>query len=179
MRSSGWWSIVLPVRVIWQHLVLTGVGPEVETATQGNEGTRLAAGEGILLDAASAILRKAFDQALAPWGITAPQATVLAILEAAGHPLTVTQLARLLSREGPTVTSMVDRLSERGLVERKGDAKDRRKTLVQLTEDGKRLQSSIREPGQQLHDEVFNVLTDEERQALRAILRKFRDKNIK
>lgn len=150
----------------------------METATQGNEGTGLAAGEGILLDAASAILRKAFDQALAPWGITAPQSTVLAILEAAGHPLTITQLAGLLSREGPTATSMVDRLSERRLVERRGDAKDRRKTLVQLTAKGKRLQNALREPSQQVYDEVFDVLTDEERQALRAILRKFREKNI-
>jgi DNA-binding MarR family transcriptional regulator len=73
---------------------------------------------------------------------------------------------------------MVDRLSERGLVERTRDPKDRRRTLVQLTEEGRRLQNSIREPGQQLYDEIFDVLTDEERQILRAILRKFRDENI-
>jgi DNA-binding MarR family transcriptional regulator len=73
---------------------------------------------------------------------------------------------------------MIDRLSERGLVERTGDPKDRRRTLVQLTEEGKRLQNSIREPGQQLYDEIFEVLTDEQRQVLKAILRKFRDENI-
>jgi MarR family transcriptional repressor of mepA len=72
---------------------------------------------------------------------------------------------------------MIDRLNKRGLVERTNDAKDRRKALVQLTEKGKRLENSIREPGQQLYDEIFDVLTDEERQALRAILRKFRDRN--
>jgi DNA-binding MarR family transcriptional regulator len=73
---------------------------------------------------------------------------------------------------------MVDRLSERGLVERFKDLKDRRKTLVQLTKEGKLLAASIHEPGRQLHEEMFGVLTDEERQALRAILRKFRDENI-
>jgi len=106
------------------------------------------------------------------------QASVLAFLDEVGHPITISQLARLLILESPSVSTMVDRLSERGLVERTRDPKDRRKTLVRFTQEGKRLLKSIREPGQQLHDEMFGVLTDEERQALRAILRKFRDENI-
>ena len=151
----------------------------MKTETEANEGTEgLAAGEGRLLYSASAILRRAFDQALAPRGITALQASVLAFLEEVGHPITISQLARLLVLESPSVTTMVDRLSERGLVERTGDPKDRRKTLVRFTQEGKRLLKSIREPGQQLYDEIFGVLTDEERQALRAILRKFRDENM-
>jgi len=151
----------------------------MKTETEANEGTEgLAAGEGRLLYSASAILRRAFDQALAPWGITSSQASVLAFLEEVGHPITINQLARLLILESPSVTTMIDRLSEHGLVERTGDPKDRRRTLVQLTEEGKRLKNSIREPGQQLYDEIFDVLTDEERQILRAILRKFRDENI-
>ena len=151
----------------------------MKTETEANEGTEgLAAGEGRLLYSASAILRKAFDQALAPWRITSSQASVLAFLEEVGHPITINQLARLLILESPSVTTMVDRLSERGLVERTRDPKDRRKTLVRFTQEGKRLLKSIREPGQQLHDEMFGVLTDEERQALRAIVRKFRDENI-
>jgi len=151
----------------------------MKTETEANEGTEgLAAGEGRLLYSASAILRRAFDQALAPRGITASQASVLAFLDEVGHPITISQLARLLILESPSVTTMVDRLSERGLVERTRDPKDRRKTLVRFTQEGKRLLKSIREPGQQLHDEMFGVLTDEERQALRAIVRKFRDENI-
>ena len=151
----------------------------MKTETEAKEGTEgLAAGEGRLLYSASAILRRAFDQALAPRGITALQASVLAFLEEVGHPITISQLARLLVLESPSVTTMVDRLSERGLVERTRDPKDRRKTLVRFTQEGKRLLKSIREPGQQLHDEMFGVLTDEERQALRAIVRKFRDENI-
>ena len=151
----------------------------MKTETEANEGTEgLAAGEGRLLYSASAILRRAFDQALAPRGITALQASVLAFLDEVGHPITISQLARLLILESPSVTTMVDRLSERGLVERTRDPKDRRKTLVRFTQEGKRLLKSIREPGQQLYDEMFGVLTDEQRQVLRAILRKFRDENI-
>jgi len=151
----------------------------MKTGAEANEGTEgLAAGEGRLLYSAYAILRRAFDQALAPRGITSAQASVLAFLDEVGHPITINQLARLLILESPSVTTMIDRLSERGLVERTGDPKDRRRTLVQLTEEGKRLQDSVREPGQQLYDELFDVLTDEDRQILRAILRKFRDENI-
>lgn len=151
----------------------------MKTETEANEGTEgLAAGEGRLLYSASAILLRAFDQALAPRGITASQVSVLAFLDEVGHPITISHLARLLILESPSVTTMVDRLSERGLVERTRDPKDRRKTLVRFTQEGKRLLKSIREPGQQLHDEMFDVLTDEERQVLRAILRKFRDENM-
>jgi DNA-binding MarR family transcriptional regulator len=134
--------------------------------------------EGRLVYAVSAIIRKASDRALASWDLTVAQAPVLVVLREAGCPITIGDLARLLMLEGPSVTAMVDRLSERGLVERFKDLKDRRKTLVQLTKEGKLLAASIREPGRQLHEEMFGVLTDEERQALRAILRKFCDENI-
>jgi len=134
--------------------------------------------EGRLVYAVSAIIRKASDRALASWDLTVAQAPFLVVLREAGCPITIGDLARLLMLESPSVTTMIDRLSEHGLVERTGDPKDRRRTLVQLTEEGKRLQNSIREPGQQLYDEIFDVVTDEERQVLRAILRKFRDENI-
>jgi len=152
---------------------------EMNTESGANEGTEgLAAGEGVLLYAASAILRRAFDQALTPWGVTASQATVLSLLDEVGRPIPTSELARSLFREGPSVTTMIDRLAVRGLVERTGDAKDRRKVLVQLSEEGKRLTKGIREPGQQLYSQIFEVLTAEERQGLGAILRKFRDANM-
>lgn len=133
--------------------------------------------EGRLLYAVSAIMRKASDRALVPWGVSVAQAPVLSVLREAGGPITITEVARRLFLETPSVTAMIDRLSERGLVERLKDRKDRRKTPVRLTTAGKRLVDRIREPGQQLEEEILGVLGKGERETLKAILRKLRDKN--
>jgi DNA-binding MarR family transcriptional regulator len=134
--------------------------------------------EGRLIYTVSAIMRKVSDRALASWGLTVAQAPVLVILREAGRPVMITKVARRLLLETPSVTTMVDRLTERGLVERVKDPKDRRKTLVALTKKGRRLVDSIREPGQQLEEEMFAVLNEGERDSLKTILEKWRDGNI-
>ncbi len=134
--------------------------------------------DGRLIYAVSAIVRKVSDRALAPWGLTVSQAPVLTILREAGKPIMITEVARRLLLETPSVTTMVDRLTERGLVERVKDRKDRRKTLVTLTKKGKQLVESIREPGRQLEDDLFQALEKDERVTLREILQKFHDANI-
>jgi DNA-binding MarR family transcriptional regulator len=123
-------------------------------------------------------MRKVSDRALASWGLTVAQAPVLVILREAGRPIMITEVARRLLLETPSVTTMVDRLTERGLVERIKDPKDRRKTLVALTRKGKRLVETIREPGHQLEEEMFGVLNPAERSNLKVILQKFHDANI-
>jgi DNA-binding MarR family transcriptional regulator len=134
--------------------------------------------DGRLVYAVSAIMRKVSDRALASWGLSVEQAPVLVILREAGRPLMITELARRLLVETPSVTAMADRLTERGLVERVKDPKDRRKTLVALTRKGKRLVETIREPGRQLEEEMFESLEPAERATLKTILQKFHDANI-
>jgi DNA-binding MarR family transcriptional regulator len=134
--------------------------------------------EGRLVYAVSAIMRKASDRALAYWGLTVAQAPVLVILREAGRPVMITEVARRLLLETPSVTTMVDRLTERGLVERVKDPKDRRKTLVALTRKGRHLVDAVREPGHQLEEEMFGALDQGERETLRAILQKLHDANI-
>jgi DNA-binding MarR family transcriptional regulator len=134
--------------------------------------------EGRLVYAVSAIMRKVSDRALAPWGLTVAQAPVLVILREAGRPVMITEVARRLLLETPSITTMVDRLTERGLVERVKDPKDRRKTLVALTRKGKRLVDTTREPGHQLEEEMFGALDAGERETLKTILQKFHDANI-
>ena len=84
----------------------------------------------------------------------------------------ITEVARRLHLETPSLTTMIDRLSERGLVERVSDSKDRRKNLVALTENGKCLVNNSCEPYRNLHEEMFGVLDGDERENLTAILQK-------
>ena len=134
--------------------------------------------ESWLIYGVSAIVRKASDRALAPLGISIAQMPVLVVLRDAKHPIMISEVARRLYLETPSLTTMIDRLSERGLVERVNDPKDRRKTLVALTQKGERLVESICEPYRHLHEQMFGVLDDDERENLTAMLQKFHDANL-
>ncbi|HZK72751.1 MAG TPA: MarR family transcriptional regulator [Clostridia bacterium] len=60
----------------------------------------------------------------------------------AKHPQSLGQLGTELALEPPSITRLVDRLEERGLIERQRDLEDRRKVVATLTDEGRRLVSA-------------------------------------
>jgi DNA-binding MarR family transcriptional regulator len=131
------------------------------------------------LYAAFAILRKETERALSVWQVTVPQTSVLALLVEASRPLPVTKLARLLLQESPSITSLVDRMAENGLVERVKEPDDRRVVLIKLTDKGRRVHDEVRSHATAVSDELFGVLPDSERAILRKLLHKFAQRNIR
>ena len=127
---------------------------------------------------AFAILRKETDRALSPWRLTVPQASVLALLTEAGRPLPVSRLARMLLQESPSVTSLVDRMCDSPLVERDKDSRDRRIVLVKLTGKGRRMHDKLRATAAAFNDELFGVLSADERATLKDLLQKLAYRNI-
>jgi DNA-binding MarR family transcriptional regulator len=85
---------------------------------------------------AAARLAKVAGTALAEGDLSLAQYRVLVFLDRADRP--ATQVAALLDVTPPTVTSLVDHLEARGLVERKADADDRRRVMCSLTAAGRR-----------------------------------------
>jgi DNA-binding MarR family transcriptional regulator len=71
------------------------------------------------------------------------QSAALATIERHG-PLTPSELAAREQVQRPTVTRVLARLEEAGLVERAGDPADRRSTLVTITGDGRALLAAQR-----------------------------------
>lgn len=68
-------------------------------------------------------------------GLTASQVLILQAIE--NHQqATPSQLARDISLSQATITSIVDRLEERGLIERERSQQDRRKVYLRLTQKG-------------------------------------------
>jgi DNA-binding MarR family transcriptional regulator len=70
-------------------------------------------------------------------GLTAPQLTVLGEISRSGE-ITAGQLAGNVSLSNATITGILNRLSKRGLIERRRADEDKRCVLVKLTDLGKR-----------------------------------------
>src|SRR5947209_4825096 len=81
-------------------------------------------------------LRQAIEQAEGPGRLTMPQLRCLQAITKDGTALT-TQLARQMQVAVPTMTSMIDGLSERGLVGRHPDPLDRRQVHIVMTDEGR------------------------------------------
>ena len=72
------------------------------------------------------------------YNVSAAQVNCLLALHEYG-PLPPSQIAKTILVNSSTVTGIIDRLEQKGLVERQRISPDRRVITVQLTESGKRL----------------------------------------
>lgn len=93
---------------------------------------------------------------------TLPRFDVLAALDRADAPLTMTELSNRLLVSNGNVTGVVARLVEDGFVERRTDAADRRTQRVSLTASGKRHFASNAKKHEALVDGIFSDVSDVE-----------------
>lgn len=91
----------------------------------------------------AALLQQAEDAPLRRAGLTRAEFDLLGALRRTGHELTPSELARETFSSGAAVTKRLKQLTERGLVERRGDTRDRRVAHVRLTEAGQGLVDRI------------------------------------
>lgn len=78
---------------------------------------------------ASHALQRAFNEELAPQGITYRQCQVLGCLALEG-PLSQTDLADRMRIEPPTLVGILDRMEQGGWIRRGSDKRDRRRKLI-------------------------------------------------
>ncbi|MEV0184844.1 MarR family transcriptional regulator [Streptomyces sp. NPDC050625] len=91
----------------------------------------------------AALLQQAEDAPLRRAGLSRPEFDLLGALRRTGHELTPSELARETFSSGAAVTKRLKHLTERGLVERRGDTRDRRVAHVRLTDNGRDLVDGI------------------------------------
>jgi DNA-binding MarR family transcriptional regulator len=121
---------------------------------------------------------KVNELALLPHNITLPQLHLLTVLVSAGGVLPSTRIARHMVKEAQTITGLVDRMEAAGWVARQNDPKDRRKTLITLTNAGiKKFQESLPVTNQ-VGAEIFAVLSDQELAGLRVAVEKLRETTL-
>jgi DNA-binding MarR family transcriptional regulator len=79
------------------------------------------------------------------FGLTVPQLNVLWAVGTSGR-VPIGRVAERISLSSATLTSIVDRLEEHGLVVRERSTDDKRQVLVVLTEDGRKVMARGPEP---------------------------------
>jgi DNA-binding MarR family transcriptional regulator len=137
------------------------------------EGSRGLAEWVTLYQAHNAVFKVA-ELALLPHNLSLPQLHLLAILKKADGPVTTGEIGQAMVKASQTITGLVDRVEEPGLVERVFDRSDRRKTWVRLTEKGEQKLAEAYPVANRLAEELSAVLTDQELQDLQAKLEKLR-----
>ncbi|MEU9166397.1 MarR family transcriptional regulator [Streptomyces sp. NPDC048420] len=118
----------------------------------------------------AALLQQAEDAPLRRAGLSRPEFDLLGALRRTGHELTPGELARETFSSGAAVTKRLKQLTERGLVERRGDTRDRRVAHVRLTDAGRDLVDEILPEQLAYETSVLSVLTAEAQGELAARL---------
>ena len=109
-------------------------------------------------------------QAAAEFDLAPRQAHLLRMMEA-GNPLPMSKVACALRCDPSNVTGIVDRLEERGLIERRSDPGDRRVKMLVLTPEGERVRELVRERLMEPPPEIASLSKADQR-ALRDVLRR-------
>lgn len=118
------------------------------------------------------------EQAIEAWketGLHPYHYAILLVLDE-GSRDTQGSIADALGYDRGQLVGLLDELEERGLVERRRDPKDRRRHLVRLTREGKRMLGRLKVLARGLDDGFLAPLTDEERATLHALLLRLAEK---
>jgi DNA-binding MarR family transcriptional regulator len=89
--------------------------------------------------------------------------------------MTQSEIAQQLSVQGATVTDMLQRMEEGGMVTRRRDLDDNRLVRVYLTDAGREKERSIMEQFLKLESAVFAGFDESERTRLRQLLNRAMD----
>lgn len=124
---------------------------------------------GFLLHEVARLMRKRFEQNARSLGLTRSQCQVLAHL-ARNEGIQQSALAEILEVEPITLTRILDRLEEAGLVERRAHPTDRRIRRLSLTKAAHPLLDEIFAIGALTRGEAMEGIAEEERDRLFDIL---------
>ena len=111
------------------------------------------------------------EEVLKEFGVTGPQLWLLKTIQNESG-IRVSELSQRMFLHISTVSSIINRLEEKGLLERRRTKKDRRVVLVHLTDEGKRLIKKAPEPAQGKLLHGLQKLSQEEVLALYDSLKK-------
>ncbi len=118
--------------------------------------------------------RRRFLAVASEFELSPPQVRALGVLDP-HRPVPMSELAEALHCDNSNVTGIVDRLEDRGLVERHSAPHDRRVKMLVVTEPGAALRERLAERLQDAPPPLARLSEDDQR-ALRDIMRRALDR---
>jgi DNA-binding MarR family transcriptional regulator len=115
------------------------------------------------------------NQSLNGYQLSPAARQALATLDGAGEPLSPTEIARRLIVTTASITSLLDTLERRGLVERHPDPADRRRLLITITPTARDLVRRFVPEIVALQASVMRDIPEEERRQFVAVLTRIRE----
>ncbi|WP_372770238.1 MarR family winged helix-turn-helix transcriptional regulator [Lutibacter sp.] len=111
------------------------------------------------------------NEFLKPNKISNQQYNILRILKGANEAVTVNMVKERMIEKSPNATRLMDKLCDKGLIERTRCENDRRVVYVKISEKGLKLLDKIK---MEEFDNQMNSITEEEAKILNEILDKIR-----
>lgn len=130
----------------------------------------------ILLDQTDSVVTSAIELELEHLKMTQPQVRILTMLSKEDRPVTIEELANWTYKEFNSVSTLINRMEKKGLVE-KTKKEGEQKTYLVATEKGKDL--FLRQVTEHSIHMIFGTLSDHEKNGLAAVLEKVRDTTSK
>jgi DNA-binding MarR family transcriptional regulator len=116
-------------------------------------------------------LRKVFTRHMEAFGLTTPQFSILMLVFDNGD-VNQKQLGQALDISPPNMAVTLDRMAERGWIERVRSTRDRRAQQIHLTPAGRELAARTREIAATMEEPALEALSRAERALLIELLRK-------
>jgi DNA-binding MarR family transcriptional regulator len=125
---------------------------------------------GPLINRVRLALLDALDRALLPLNVTSAQYVILSSLASGAD--SASQICKGISYDAGAMTRMIDRLEQRGLLQRVRVADDRRTVRLQLTDEGKALYPKMRASAVEVINGLLRGFTKAEARQLEDFLKR-------
>ncbi len=106
-------------------------------------------------------MRHFFECQMKKYNVTPPQFEVLLTLWGEDG-LVLSELGKRLSRDGPTITGIIDRMEKKTLVRRKRSMRDRRVIQVFLTVRAEEIRENLMKMQQQAGEHITKNISDDD-----------------
>ncbi len=125
-----------------------------------------------LLIKTSRILKNSLDKKLNEYNITASQFSVLNQIANKNEMITSAEVADILESDRPTISGVINRLEEKGLVQKTLNSEDKRSSYLKLSKESLKLVGELRMVSDQLNAEIFTDFSESEKKNIKSYLLK-------
>ncbi len=122
-----------------------------------------------ILDHTRFMIARSREMELAKYDLTPEQSHILDIINESNGLTTINQLVKITQRQHHSISTLIDRMTKQGLVNKRKAGTDKRKYEVFITEKGREMISKMT---RESINRIFSNLSPEEKNKLRSGLAK-------